>query len=306
MIVYLIGMPGCGKSKTAKHLQIEKNIEVIDLDKFIEEIAGDSIPAIFSKYGEDYFRVLETRALEKVNDTYKDIIVSCGGGIVTNPLNKSVMRKGITVFLDASIQTLKSHLEGSSTVRPLLKVKTIEEIYEERIALYRDFADYTISYDSYEKAAGIIMNIINGKFKKKILVINGPNLNMLGLRDPNHYGSLTLAEINEMIMEDKTFDFEFFQSNHEGAIVDKIQQYKNYDGIIINPAAYTHTSLAIGDALEIADIPKVEVHLSKVDEREEYRRVNFVRNVVDATFQGEKAYSYIKAVIYLKNKLNVL
>ena len=306
MVVYLIGMPGCGKTKTAKYLQIEKSKEVIDLDKFIEEIAGDSIPTIFSKYGEEYFRVLETRALEKVNDTFTDIIVSCGGGIVTNPLNKSVMQKGITIFLDARIETLKSHLEGSTSVRPLLKVKTIEQIYDERIALYRDFADYTITYDDYEAVAGRIMDIINGKHKKKILVINGPNLNMLGLRDPKHYGSLTLSEINQMIAEDKTFEFEFFQSNHEGAIVDKIQEYKNYDGIIINPAAYTHTSLAIHDALEIVDIPKVEVHLSAVDEREAFRKVNFVRDVVDASFQGEKAHSYIRAVLYLKNKLNVL
>lgn len=306
MIVYLIGMPGCGKSRTAKYLQIEKNKEVIDLDKFIEEIAGDNIPTIFDKYGEDYFRVLETRALEKINDTYKDIIVSCGGGVVTNPLNKSVMQKGVTIFLDASIETLKKHLESSSTVRPLLKVKTVDQIYEERIALYRDFADYTIAYRSYDNAAEIIMDIMNGKHKKKILVINGPNLNMLGLRDPKHYGSLTLEEINDMIKEDKTFDYEFFQSNYEGAIVDKIQQYKNYDGIIINPAAYTHTSLAIHDALEIVDIPKVEVHLSAVDEREAFRRVNFVRDVVDASFQGEKAYSYVRAVLYLKNKLNML
>ena len=129
---------------------------------------------------------------------------------------------------------------------------------------------------------------------------------MLGLRDPNHYGTLTLADINNMINEEKCFEYEFFQSNHEGAIVDKIQEYRNYDGIIINPAAYTHTSVAIHDALEIVDILKVEVHLSEVDSREEYRKINFVRDVVDATFQGEKAMSYLKAVGYLKNKLNVL
>jgi 3-dehydroquinate dehydratase-2 len=129
---------------------------------------------------------------------------------------------------------------------------------------------------------------------------------MLGLRDPKHYGTLTLEMINQLISSDHTFEYEFFQSNHEGAIVDKLQEYKNYDGIIINPAAYTHTSVAIHDILEIIDIPKVEVHLSMVDEREEYRKVNFVRDVVDITFQGEKALSYGKAVKYLKNKLNVL
>lgn len=306
MVYFIIGMPGCGKSKTAKYLQIEKNIEIIDLDKYIESQQESDIPTIFNKYGEDYFRILETRAIEQITSLDKDIIVSCGGGVVTNPLNKEAMKNGVTIFLDAHLDTIKSHLESSSTVRPLLKVKTIDEIYNERIALYRSFADYTIKYDSYESAANIIMEIMNNKHKKKILVINGPNLNMLGLRDPNHYGSLTLQQLNDIISGDKTFDFEFFQSNHEGAIIDKLQEYQNYDGIIINPAAYTHTSVAIHDALEIISIPKVEVHLSMVDEREEYRKVNFVRDVVDINFQGEKALSYVKAVEYLKNKLNVL
>ena len=306
MIIYIIGMPGCGKSKTAKYLQIEKNLQIIDLDKYIEDQIQMDIPTIFSKYGEKYFRLLETRALEQINDENGNIIISCGGGIVSNIENLKYMKKGVVVFLDASIETLKSHLENSSTQRPLLKVKTIEEIYNERINNYRMFADYTIDYDSYEAAGDRIMEILDNKHKKKILVINGPNLNMLGLRDPNHYGTKTLAEINEMISNETVFDYEFFQSNHEGLIVDKIQEYKNYDGIIINPAAYTHTSIAIHDALEIVDICKVEVHLSMVDNREDYRRINFVRDVVDQSFQGEGANSYIKAVQYLKNKLNVL
>ena len=299
-------MPGCGKSKTAKYLQIEKNQYIIDLDKYIEEQLQTDIPTIFSKYGEEYFRLLETRALDQISDDFGDVIVSCGGGVVTNSNNFTVMKKGVTVFLDAPIETLKEHLSNSSTQRPLLKVKTIEQIYNERIELYRKFADVTISYNSYIEAADKIMEIINGKLKKKILVINGPNLNMLGLRDPKHYGTLTLDEINNMIKEETAFDFEFYQSNHEGAIVDKIQEYKKYDGIIINPAAYTHTSVAIHDALEIVDIVKVEVHLSKVDSREEFRKINFIRDVVDETFQGDEALSYIKAVRYLKNKLNVI
>lgn len=306
MIIYLIGMPGCGKSKTAKYLQIELNQQVVDLDKVIEEESGMDIPTIFSKYGEEYFRVLETRALESINQKYSNIIVSCGGGIVTKSSNKDIMKNGVTVFLNADIDTLKSHLEFSSNSRPLLKVKTIEEIYNERINLYLDFADYIIEYTSYLEAGKVILEIMNNKHKRKILVVNGPNLNMLGLRDPKHYGSLTLKEICDLLARDKSVDLEFFQSNHEGMIVDKLQQYKKYDGIIINPAAYTHTSVAIHDILEIIDILKVEVHLSEVDNREEYRKINFVCDVVDATFQGEKEYSYLKALEYLKNKLNVL
>ena len=306
MVIYLIGMPGCGKSKTAKYLQIEKNFNIVDLDKFIEEESGMDIPSIFNKYGEEYFRVLETRALEKVGKITNDIVVSCGGGVVIRKENKFAMRNGLVIFLDANIETLKDHLENSSNERPLLKVKTIEEIYDERIDLYYDFADYIIKYSDYKEAGDKIMNLINNQTKKRILVINGPNLNMLGLRDPNHYGSLTLQQINDMLSTDNSVEFEFFQSNHEGCIVDKLQEYRKYHGIIINPAAYTHTSVAIHDALEIIDIPKVEVHLSEVDNREEYRKVNFVRDVVDMSYQGEKEGSYLRALQYLKNKLNVL
>ena len=146
LVIYLIGMPGCGKSKTAKYLQIEKDINVVDLDKVIEEENGMEISTIFNKYGEDYFRVLETRALEKVGKSNQNLVVSCGGGVVTKKENKNAMKNGITVFLDASIETLKEHLETSSNTRPLLKVKTIEQIYNERIDLYYDFADYIVKY----------------------------------------------------------------------------------------------------------------------------------------------------------------
>ena len=138
--------------------------------------------------------------------------------------------------------------------------------------------------------------------KKKILVINGPNLNMLGKRDKNHYGTKTLLDIYKMMEEDDTFEYLFFQSNHEGDIIDKIQ-FSTYDAIIINPGAYTHTSVAIHDALEIVKCEKVEVHLSEVDNRDDFRRVNFVRDVCTHTVSGLKEYSYIEAINYLKKVL---
>ena len=138
---------------------------------------------------------------------------------------------------------------------------------------------------------------------KKVLVINGPNLNMLGLREENHYGSLTLDEINKLILEENNgaFEIEFFQSNYEGDIVTKIQKSLDDYAIIINPAAYTHTSVAIRDALAIYKGIIIEVHLSKVDEREEFRKINFIRDLAKATFSGDKEYSYIKAIKYLKD-----
>ena len=137
----------------------------------------------------------------------------------------------------------------------------------------------------------------------KILVVNGPNLNMLGLRDKNHYGTLTLEKINELIkMEnDNEFKLEFFQSNSEGDIVTKIQESLDNYAIIINPWAYTHTSIAIRDALEIYDGILIEVHLSNVDNREDFRKINFIRDLATVTFSGEKEVSYLKAIKYLKD-----
>ena len=135
---------------------------------------------------------------------------------------------------------------------------------------------------------------------KKVLVINGPNLNMLGKRDKNHYGTKTLKDIYDLMENEGGFEFLFFQSNHEGDIIDKIQ-LSTYDAIIINPGAYTHTSVAIHDALEMFNKEKIEVHLSAVDSREDFRKINFVRDVCTMTFQGKKEESYLDAVRYLKN-----
>lgn len=306
MLVYLIGMPGCGKSKTARHLAELTNYKIIDLDKYIEEKTGNKISDVFAKYGEHYFRQLENVSLSEINNSNTNLIVSCGGGIVTNIDNKEIMRNGTTIFLDASIDTIKEHLSHSDNIRPLLKTRSVEDIYFERIEKYRYFADYTIEYKNYEDAANKILEIISGVHKKRILVVNGPNINMLGLRDPNHYGTLTLEELNNYIAMDKTFDYDFYQSNSEGAIIDKLQTYHKYHAIIINPAAYTHTSVAIHDCLESISIPKIEVHLSEVDNREDYRKINFVRDVCDKNFQGKKEKSYLEAVQYLKKILNML
>ena len=305
MITYLIGMPGCGKSKTARYLAEKYNQKIIDLDKYIEDKEGMFISNIFSKYGEEYFRKLETRYLLELTEKSSDLVISCGGGIVTKAVNKTVMKSGVTIFLDCDIKTLKSHLHSKND-RPLLKTKTVEEIYNERIELYHNFLDYRIKYTTFDMVGDKIMEIIKGLHKKKVLVVNGPNLNMLGKRNPNHYGSLTLDEINRLMVENSPFELEFFQSNHEGALIDKLQEYDNYAGIIINPGAYTHTSVALHDCLEIISIPKVEVHLSEVDNREDYRKINFVRDVVDYHCQGKKENSYIDALLYLKNKINVL
>lgn len=141
----------------------------------------------------------------------------------------------------------------------------------------------------------------------KILVINGPNINMLGIREVNIYGRDTyenLLNLIDKVAAEENIKIEEFQSNHEGDIVDKIQKsYKKIDGILINPAAYTHTSVAILDALKSVSIPTVEVHISKVSEREEFRQINFIRNYAIKSFEGYGIDGYTKAIIYLKNYL---
>ena len=136
----------------------------------------------------------------------------------------------------------------------------------------------------------------------KILVINGPNLNMLGIREPEIYGYRTYKNLVSFI-KDLCPEADVYQSNHEGDIIDKIQQaYGKYEGIIINPAGYTHTSIAIGDALKAVAIPSVEVHLSNINEREQYRKISFVRDACEKTFMGNGFDSYKDAIFYLYNR----
>ena len=137
----------------------------------------------------------------------------------------------------------------------------------------------------------------------KILVINGPNLNMLGIREPDIYGRQTysdLVEFVEQAAKEYSVETEIFQSNHEGCIVDKIQQaYGKTDAIVINPAAYTHTSVAILDALKSVGIPAVEVHLSDVSVREDFRQISYAGMACCKTFMGLGFEGYRRAIAYL-------
>lgn len=137
----------------------------------------------------------------------------------------------------------------------------------------------------------------------KLLVINGPNLNMLGIREPNIYGTQSFAALCDFIkaaVAEVGAECELYQSNHEGCIVDKIQEaYGKFDGIVINPAAYTHTSVAIADALSTVNIPTVEVHISNVMERESFRHHSFVAPLAKKTYMGLGFEGYRRAVRYL-------
>lgn len=134
----------------------------------------------------------------------------------------------------------------------------------------------------------------------KILVINGPNLNMLGIREPGIYGTENYNSLLEKISahaKEKNIEADFFQSNHEGALVDKIQEaYGIFDGIVINPGAYTHTSIALLDAVKAVGIPTVEVHISDLSKREDFRRISYIRLGCIASVIGKGTDGYLEAM----------
>ena len=143
----------------------------------------------------------------------------------------------------------------------------------------------------------------------KILIINGPNLNMLGIREPAHYGRETYDDLSDKIekhCKEKNIECEIYQSNHEGALVDKIQEayFTGVDGIVINPGAYTHTSIALLDAVKSVSIPTVEVHISKVEEREDFRQVSYIRLACVKTITGHGTDGYLEAIDVLLEKGN--
>ena len=138
----------------------------------------------------------------------------------------------------------------------------------------------------------------------RILIINGPNINMLGIREKNIYGSKNYKDLIKYIKEytkEKDIEIEIYQSNSEGQIINKIQEaYNLYDGIVINPAADTHTSIAILDALKAVNIPTVEVHLTDVDKREDFRKISYVSYFAKKTIKGKGFDGYIEAIDFLK------
>lgn len=138
----------------------------------------------------------------------------------------------------------------------------------------------------------------------KILVMNGPNLNLLGIREKEHYGAQTYDDFVKMVQDradEKQIKVEFYQSNHEGDLVDNIHRayFEHFDGIIINPGAYTHTSIALLDALKSVKIPTVEVHISKVSEREDFRQISYIRSACVKSIIGEGLAGYVMALDYL-------
>ncbi|MBR4575550.1 MAG: type II 3-dehydroquinate dehydratase [Lachnospiraceae bacterium] len=313
--IVLTGMPGSGKSTVGRLAATRLGLDFSDTDAVFAQMNGMGPGDFIRKEGEARFRALESEAVRSVCLTGGRVIAT-GGGVVLDPRNIERLRhNGTIIFLNRRLSDLAT--EG----RPLSEgSETLKALYYNRLPIYLSTCDLTIDVRGGAdevcdevcrevcKEAGIYAGgdarcgLHKSKKEKhmKILVINGPNLNMLGIREPDIYGRDTYDDLLRMCRE-KAGQLgayvEFYQSNHEGDLVDIIQEaYGRIDGIVINPGAYTHTSVAILDALKTVGIPAVEVHISDVDRREDFRQISYISSYVIKTIKGHGLSGYTEAM----------
>lgn len=319
--IVLIGFMGSGKTTLGLKLSYLLRMPVEDTDKLIERQEGRSITQIFADDGEAYFRELETEMLRKCGNRKYERILSVGGGTPVNPVNRELLHKcGTVVYLRVAPETVYERLKNDTT-RPLLQcedpLEKIRELLAVRDAIYTECADIILDVDnrhSDELAEELQLKLrqkvtIQKKEKKpmKILVINGPNLNFLGIREKKIYGTQDYQYLMDLIAKkakETGDEIVTYQSNHEGAIIDRIQEayFDGTNGIVINPGAYTHYSYAIRDALASVEIPKVEVHISDITSREEFRKISVTAPVCNKQIYGQGLDGYLQAIDFLRTE----
>lgn len=313
--IFLIGFMGSGKTTVGLRLSYKLRIPVEDTDKLIEQREGRTIGSIFAKEGEPCFREWETELLRQIGGRNYGRVISAGGGTPTNPVNRSLMQEhGIVVYLRVRPETVYERLR-TDTTRPLLQcedpLRRIKELMEARKEAYEGCADIVIDTDELSMEE-ILDKILSGIkeirereiMQMKILVINGPNINFLGIREKSVYGVQDYQYLLDLIAEEgrKTgSEISVFQSNHEGAIIDRIQEayFDGTQAIIINPGAYTHYSYAIRDALASITVPKIEIHISDITNREEFRRTSVTAPVCDRQIYGQGLEGYLQAIHFV-------
>ncbi len=280
--IVLIGFMGSGKTTLGLKLSYLLRMPVEDTDKMIERQEGRSISEIFADEGEAYFRELETEVLRKCGSRKYEYILS------TRPLLQCEDPLG--------------------RIRELLAVR--DKIYTECADIILD-ANRGYSDELAEELQLQLRKLKEAPKKKerekkmKILVINGPNLNFLGIREKKIYGTQDYQYLLDLIdkkAKETGDEIQTFQSNHEGAIIDRIQEayFDGTTGIVINPGAYTHYSYAIRDALASVDIPKVEVHISDITSREEFRKISVTAPVCNKQIYGQGLDGYLQAIDFLR------
>ncbi len=325
--VILIGFMGSGKTTIGLRLSYKLRMPVEDTDKIIERREQRTISDIFRDEGEAYFRNKETELLSEIKERPFGRILSVGGGICVKEENRALLKAcGTVVYLRMKPETAYNRLKSDKT-RPLLQcedpLQKITELMEARGACYEECADVIIDVDELnldEVTADIVAQLekVNHYDKKqgdnrenrkklKILVINGPNLNFLGIREKSVYGTQDynyLLQLIEKKAKDTGTDITVFQSNHEGGIIDRIQEayFDGTEGIVINPGAYTHYSYAIRDALASITVPKVEIHISDITQREEFRKISVTAPVCDKQIYGQGLDGYLQAIDFVIEK----
>ena len=315
--IILIGFMGSGKTSLGLRLSYKLRMPVEDTDKLIEARQGRRISEIFATDGEEAFREMETALLEEISQRKFGRILSVGGGTPVREENRALLKKcGTVIYLRAKPETIYSRLKNDTT-RPLLQCEDplgrIRELLVARSEAYESCADMIVDVDEGPMEA-ILDQICSGiearkkeKRKMKLLVINGPNLNFLGIREKSVYGNQDYQYLLDMIAnkaKETGNEITVFQSNHEGAIIDRLQEayFDGTEGIVINPGAFTHYSYAIRDALASIVVPKVEIHISDITKREEFRKVSVTKEVCDHQIYGHGLDGYLQAIDYILNK----
>lgn len=311
----LIGFKSSGKTVVGRTLAERMNLDFIDLDdeivKMLEQDSGlkMSCREIVKKHGEEFFRNLEAEALNKVLADEKPFILAVGGGTPMSQQNQKLLKKHFLIHLVAPKKTVfeRIMINGRPSFFPddQTDEEAFESLWNERNPVFEGLANCEIlNIGSME---GVVDKIESTLGRKNILLINGPNLNMLGKRNAEHYGSFSLMELENAVSakaQEFGFEVKYFQSNHEGFLIDYIQQNSDSAvGIIINPGALTHYSYALHDALLDSCLHCVEVHLSDIGEREDWRRISVTAAACKAIFSGKKLQSYIEGLEFLMREL---
>ncbi len=330
--IVLIGFMGSGKTSVGLKLSYRLKMPVEDTDKQIEQREKRTISEIFTQDGEAEFRRMETELLQQQAEKSYSRILSVGGGTPVNLVNRPLLaRCGTVVWLRVRPETVYERLK-TDTTRPLLQcenpLERITKLMEERRAAYEECADVIVDVDELdvndilariEKEIGedtpkeqaipsTRKRLWNGDKMTKILVMNGPNLNFLGIRERSVYGTQDYQYLCNLIQskaKECNCEIECFQSNHEGAIIDRIQEayFDGTQGIVINPGAYTHYSYAIRDALASITVPKVEIHISDITNREEFRKVSVTAPVCDKQIYGQGLNGYLQAIDFVLERI---
>lgn len=306
----LIGFMGSGKTSVGLKLSYKLRMPVEDTDKLIERREGCAISDLFAGKGEAYFRQRETELLGELAENRFPKIYSVGGGTPVREENRTLLKRmGTVVYLRVRPETVYERLKGDNT-RPLLQcdnpLARITELLNSRREAYESCADVTVDVDGMD-IDDIVKKIMEELNRMKLLVINGPNINFLGIREKSVYGVQDYRYLLDMIQrkaEETGSSITVFQSNHEGAIIDRIQEayFDGTEGIVINPGAYTHYSYAIRDALASITVPKVEIHISDITKREEFRKVSVTAPACDRQIYGQGLDGYLQAIDFILNK----